>query len=90
MWNFGGHQGALPDFDAILDALPDWHLLAYAEYPTANPRYHQIPLAFNTKADLSSILDALIGKPGYCTRAEAYAFQVPFPLSLPPSRLSRR
>ena len=77
MWNFGGHQGDTPDFDAILDALPDWHLLAYAEHPTANPRYHQIPLAFNT-TDLFSILDALIGKPGYCTCAEAYAFQIPF------------
>ena len=77
MWNFGGHQGADLDFDAILNALPDWHLLTYAEYPTANPRYRRIPLTFNT-TDLFSILDALVGKLGYCSCAEAYAFQIPF------------
>ena len=77
MWNFGGHQGETPDFDAILNALPGWHLVAYAKRPTANPRYRQIPLDFNT-TDLFSSLDALIGKPGYCTCAEAYAFQIPF------------
>ena len=77
MWNFGGHQGETPDFDAILAALPDWHLLSYTEYASNNPRYHQIPLAHNT-TELFSILDALIGKPGYCTCAEAFAYQVPF------------
>ena len=77
MWNFGGHTGATPDFNALLDALPDWHLLSYAEYATDNPRYRRIPLGHNT-SELFSTLDALIGKPGYCTCAEAFAQQIPF------------
>lgn len=77
MWNFGGHSGETPDFDAILNLLPDWHLLSYANYATANPRYRQVPVAHNT-TELFSALDALIGKPGYCTCAEAYAYQIPF------------
>ena len=76
MWNFGGHPGHAPDFDALLQALPEWDLLSYAEHTTANPRYHQIPLAFNT-SELFSILDALIGKLGYCSCAEAFANQIP-------------
>jgi L-arabinokinase len=77
LWNFGGHQGTLPDFDRLLSALPEWHLLTYAEHPTLNPRFHHVPSTFNS-TELFSVLDGLIGKLGYCTCAEAYAFQVPF------------
>jgi len=77
MWNIGGHPGSTPDFDAMLLSLPDWHLISYAAFDTDNPRYHQIDPRFNT-TEIFSVLDALIGKLGYCTCAEAHAFQVPF------------
>ena len=77
MWNVGGHPGAAPDFDAMLAALPEWHLISYTESASDHPRFHQIDLRFNT-TEIFSILDALIGKLGYCTCAEAHAFQVPF------------
>ena len=77
LWNFGGHAGELPDFDRILHDLPDWHLVSYIEHPTASPRYHHLQARFNT-TELFSVLDALISKLGYCTCAEAGAFQVPF------------
>jgi L-arabinokinase len=77
MWNIGGHPGSTPDFDDMLASLPEWHLVSYAAFDTDNPRYHRIDPRFNT-TEIFSVLDGLIGKLGYCTCAEAHAFQVPF------------
>ena len=77
MWNVGGHPGTMPDFDILLQALPDWHLVSFAEFETDHPRFRRIDPRFNT-SEIFSALDGLIGKLGYCTCAEAHAFQVPF------------
>jgi len=76
VWLFGGHRAETPDFGAILRALPDWHLLTYID-GAAHPRLHCLPAAFST-TELMSVADALIGKLGYGTCAEACAFGVPF------------
>ena len=77
MWNIGGHPGAMPDFETLLRALPDWHLVSYAAFETKHPRFRRLDPRFNT-TEIFSTLDGLIGKLGYCTCAEAHAFQVPF------------
>ena len=77
MWNTGGHSGTMPDFDALLQSLPDWYLVSYAAFETDHSRFRRIDPRFNT-TEIFSTVDGLIGKLGYCTCAEAHAFQVPF------------